>query len=893
MLVFSYAHFLCAFVYAALAAYLLLVRDPPRGARSLGWLCACLAFWSGAYVLVENPHVDKQAAVLLEKLSAPGWLFFPVFYLWFCADFTRACHAWPCRLMPFVAPALVLAFVWDGQVLSDHVRTPFGWAGQWALSPWTVVYYAYLVAYIVYGSWLLHRHACRSASRITHHQVKTVLVAVAIAFPLGAFANIGTRLLGWQFPSVADAAGLLWVAAMVFATVRYGFLDLLPNSAANSVVAAMSEFMFVLDRDDRIVAVNESALSALGYVHSQVVGRDFRELLTHDNDTKVLRVKPTTGTLVKDITLSLCTSSGTSIPVSASLSRVDAPDGTNLGTACLARDITLEQQAREAMEWGTERLEREVVARTRELREANQQLRHEVSERERAEREARASEERFRLLFEYAPDAIYLSDLNGVFLDGNRRAEQLVGRERSELIGTDLAHAGVLLPSELPRALASFADTIAGRPTGPEEFTVVRGDGTTVEAEISTYLVAIGEERTALSVARDVSARKAVEQRQLQSEKMDAIGQLAGGIAHDFNNMLGVIIGYTEMLVRRCPTAQTALHGYAERVLTAARRSADLTSKLLTFARKGQGTRAAVDVHKVIEEVMGLLQHSLDPRITLVPQLEAHQRVVTADAAQIESALLNLGVNARDAMPEGGTLRIATATVQLDEGGIAGFPRSRGPGPYLCITVQDTGTGMSPETRKRAFEPFFTTKELGKGTGLGLSSVYGTVEDHGGVVELESALGVGTTFRLYLPLLDSDTGADADPGQTPAAHGAGTVLVVDDDEMMCGVTVEMLEELGYTALACGDGAQAVEVYRTRGNEIDVVLLDMLMPVLSGRDCYYQLRELDPDVRVIVASGYSNEGDVKKLLAEGALGFVQKPYSVDELALVVKEAVARR
>ncbi len=389
-------------------------------------------------------------------------------------------------------------------------------------------------------------------------------------------------------------------------------------------------------------------------------------------------------------------------------------------------------------------------------------------------------------------------------------------------------------------------------------------------------------------VTRDVTQQKAMEDRLRQSEKMEAIGKLAGGIAHDFNNQLTGVLGYTHLLLARLEDPQ--LREFAAHIRDAALRSAELTRQLLAFGRKGKVLTTATDIHGIIAGVIELLRRTIDKRIEISSRLDAATAIILGDTTQLQGALLNLGLNARDAMPQGGTLLFATGITPVVE------PQpgeEAGPGPHLFVSVSDTGIGMTAETQRRLFEPFFTTKPKGKGTGLGLASVYGTVKAHSGLIRVISEPNRGSTFTLFLPL-------PAEPIQLPAAeplaepqHQAtsGRILLVDDEPTVIGGCRAILHAQGYEVTACLDPVEALEQYKRCWQTIDLVILDMIMPRLSGRDLFTAMRRINPQARVLVCSGYSLDGDAQTVLDAGALGFIAKPFVVDELTRRVSEALA--
>ena len=409
--------------------------------------------------------------------------------------------------------------------------------------------------------------------------------------------------------------------------------------------------------------------------------------------------------------------------------------------------------------------------------------------------------------------------------------------------------------------------------------TIDRGDG---QRSRQTMLVDI----TARREAEEAQERLAEELRHAQ--KMDAIGQLAGGIAHDFNNILTAIRGNAELLALGDDPRER--EEYAQDIVSAASRAADLTQQLLTFARKA-GTRfVGADVGQLVEEVVELLRRSIDRRIDIEVSLEAEESVVTGDPAQLQHALLNLGVNARDAMPGGGTLRFRTRGRWVGQDEIGQHPTLRKVGNYIEVEVSDTGCGIPENIIERIFDPFFTTKEPGHGTGLGLASVYGCVQSHSGEVTVESREGVGTTFRLLLPLGRPQAVMETESAGEAPQPGKGRILIADDEESVRKLAARALERLGYTVTTCVDGREALERYQESDAGYDLVILDMTMPRMNGHETFVALRERYPGVRAVVASGYMTE-EVRQLLEdEGISGVIAKPYRLNDLSRVVAQHV---
>jgi nitrogen-specific signal transduction histidine kinase/CheY-like chemotaxis protein len=385
-----------------------------------------------------------------------------------------------------------------------------------------------------------------------------------------------------------------------------------------------------------------------------------------------------------------------------------------------------------------------------------------------------------------------------------------------------------------------------------------------------------------LAAVRDIGERRRIHQQLRHSEKMEAVGQLAGGIAHDFNNQLAGIIGFAELLRAEGKPGDAAAR-YASGILTAANRAADLTAKLLAFARRGKNLSVSVDVHDLIGEVLTLLERSIDPRINLRAELHASPAHVAGDPTQLQNALLNLALNARDAMPEGGTLTFETAAVVVQ--GSADAVGTVAPGSYLRVDVADTGVGMDEPTRQRIFEPFFTTKA--QGTGMGLAAVYGTVRAHRGAVEVASAPGAGTTFSLLIPAGSPGPSPKPAPRSTPPPSRVDAeVLVAEDDRSVAAMLVSLLSHLGCRATVCGDGEEAVRRYREEPQRFELVILDLTLPKKSGSDAFCEIRRINPMASVVIASGYSADTRLQSLLDGGAAAYLPKPFRLAQLAAIL-------
>jgi two-component system, cell cycle sensor histidine kinase and response regulator CckA len=509
-----------------------------------------------------------------------------------------------------------------------------------------------------------------------------------------------------------------------------------------------------------------------------------------------------------------------------------------------------------------------------------------ISERKAAEESLNLSRELFQAAFQSGPLLMAISDVGtGRFLEVNDNFLRLSGYTREEVIGKTSIELGWIRAEDRKPLVAELVRS--GRVSGTR-LKLTGKNGVPIWCLYFGEIISIAGEQRLLSLADDLTERNLAEEQLRQAVKMEAVGHLAGGVAHDYNNMLTVIIGSAELL-KNFSGNDPMLMKLSSTILDAAKRSADLTRELLTFSRKGERTTVMFDIHKVVRAVVSLLEHSVDKNILLDTRLFAGDVWVSGDPSLLQSALLNLGINARDALPGGGTLTIATENLELDYEFCLLHAFQVEPGPYLEIAVSDTGAGIAKDDLQHIFEPFFTTKAVGEGTGLGLAMVYGTVKSHRGMIEVSSEPGKGTTFKLYLPLAEAAPPATGE--KSPVPRGEGSILLVDDEPLLRDLGKKLLEDLGYRVYLAENGEKALEVYAGHRDEIALVLLDMIMPKMGGKETLQRLVERYPEVVVLITSGFHREGNRNLLKNLGAKGFLQKPYRRETLARAVAQALA--
>ncbi|MGH7385568.1 MAG: PAS domain S-box protein, partial [Candidatus Rokuibacteriota bacterium] len=521
-----------------------------------------------------------------------------------------------------------------------------------------------------------------------------------------------------------------------------------------------------------------------------------------------------------------------------------------------------------------------------------------VSERKRAEGVLRASEARHRAVLESAMDAFVAMDHEGRLTEFNPAAERMFGHARADVLGRPLAET-IIPPSfreahrrGLARYLATGQSSLLG---GRIEVTALRADGSEFPVELTVTRAGTEEPPAFNAYVRDLTAHKraetartSLEMQLQQAQKMEAVGRLAGGVAHDFNNLLTVITGRAHMLLSRLKPGDP-MHRDVELIQKTSQRAVALTSQLLAFSRKQVVQPRVLELGPLVADLAPMLQRMIGEDMELVVEPVQGSGRVKVDASQMEQVLMNLAVNARDAMPKGGRVDVSIRDVEVDEAA-ALHQTNLPPGPYVTIEVSDTGTGMSAETAAHIFEPFFTTK--GQGTGLGLSTVYGIVEQSRGHIAVRSEPGRGTTFVIHLPRVEEPLapGQPAQPGRRLRTTSR-TVLVVDDEPEVLSLATEILKRVGYSVLEASDGATALEVAQRNEGEIHLLVTDMVMPGISGRDLAGRLRALRTALPVLYISGYVQDASARSALASERSAFVAKPFTPELLTDRVRELLA--
>ncbi|MBN2125030.1 MAG: PAS domain S-box protein [Deltaproteobacteria bacterium] len=677
------------------------------------------------------------------------------------------------------------------------------------------------------------------------------LLAISLAATevLSALVVSGISLLRWgtiRYDSLLTGA----VASMIVATIIVSVILLLlrdlrttegnlreSQERYSGIIENIQEGYYELDLAGNLVFFSDPICSILGYSREEILGTNIRcyaDPTAKKTGTDLFNGVYTTGEPAKGFDWKVVRKDGSRAHVEASVSLLTDSEGRGTGFRGIIRDVTERKQSEEAL---------------------------------------RQSEEKARAILNAITEAVVLIDPRGTVLAGNAVVAERLGTTLSELIGRSLYD---FFPPDLAKSRREAAEKAIqhGRPVRTED----ERDGRTYDTNWYPVFNSRGDVVHVAVFAADITETRRLQVQLQHAQKMEAIGTLAGGIAHNFNNLLMAIQGNASlMLMDTSPD-----HPHYKRLKSIEqqiRNGSRLTTQLLGYAREGTYEIRPVNLNSIVRETsetFAQAKREIQVHLDLCEDLSG----VVADQGQLEQVLLNLYVNAADAMQSGGELLLKTTNVTHRE--IAEKTYAVRPGKYVCLSVKDTGTGMDEKTMERIFEPFFTTKRIGEGTGLGLASVYGIVKGHRGYIDVESRPGRGTTFELLFPANGKNVPMENRASGSGLSRGKGTVLLIDDEEDIHQVAEDIIRTLGYHVLVAGNGQDALEIYRESRKEISLVLLDMIMPGMGGGETFDCLKAINPEVKVLLFSGYSINGKAQEIMARGCNGFLQKPFRIEEL-----------
>jgi PAS domain S-box-containing protein len=640
---------------------------------------------------------------------------------------------------------------------------------------------------------------------------------------------------------------------------------------SSDLLETLPDAIVAVDREGTIVQVNSQTQELFGYDRDELMGQKIEMLVPanyrreHHHHRDNFAQAPKTRRMGAGLDLYGRRRNGSEFPVEISLSPVSTENGLFVLSAI--RDISDRKKIEE------------------ELRRAHEELYQRTVE------QLGESRSRLALIIDSSEDAIISKSLDGTITTWNKGAQRIYGYTPEEVIGK---HISLLAPPDHPDEIPEILRKISrGESVEHDESVRVTKDGRRLNVSISVSPLrdAKGDIIGASAIARDITAQKRAEGQLHQSQKMEAIGRLAGGVAHDFNNILGIINACAEFLRDRMdPAAESSQ--YVENIRKSIDRGSSLTRQLLAFSRSSVIQPRVLDLNERLKDVGKLLRPLMGDDVEILIMSKSPTAVVEADPGQLDQIVVNLAVNARDAMPRGGKFILETRAERFDEG-FAEQHQAMSAGKYVVLAVSDTGTGMDEATVSRIFEPFFTTKETGKGTGLGLATVYGIVKQSAGHILVYSELGHGTTFKIYLPSADHKIGLESKPSEAETVspkRQAATILLVEDDEIMRGLTRQLLQQHGYNVVEADDGKSALEWVESHPNPVDLVLTDVVMRRMSGPELVDRLNASRPNLKVVFMSGYTGELIAEREVLKRGVTLLEKPFSRTALLNTIHTAL---
>lgn len=879
----SFLSLAVSFLFFLLSFLSLTYGPKSRVLKLFSLLTLSIAIWALFYSFVYSAD-EKETAWKFWKLSSFGWVTFCAFSLHFSLEFVGLKRNYLIPLIYIPTSAFLFKALEGNLTVKDFYLSSLGWAEiPNKESTWYPLFVIYYMLYVSLTLYLLWRKRKSTRSLKEAKQISLLLGPALLSIILGSFSNVLFPLSGIYFPAVAPIFSSIFALGALSAIFTHRLFNVTPSLAVDQLLHLIDEYFFLLDLDWRITHVNRKAKQDLGYSEDEILSKHPFFIPLFENDPL-----PS-----KELETEIVTKNGESIPVQVFLEEIRDRSGEITGYALIARDlrerkrleeeIEVRKRVEDALFMAHELLESKVKERTKELEMANEALKSEIEEKKRVEQFLKHSEEKYRLLFENAADAICTLDSNLTITSLNRRALDLFGYDVTEILGKDIFETGLIHEDSRTGVYKSLSALAREKGITQGEIKVVKKNGEVLECEVTSasYYDRMKEELAIVSILRDVTEKKRIQEELLNAKKQESLAVLAKGIAHDFNNLLAVVMGNIS-LAKLSPRDEKKLIKRLEDAENAIIRTKELVSKILNFAEKKTGKKTLVSMEKILKEQVALVLSGTSIRCEY--DLPQEIPMVYGDEEQLSQVINGIIWNAREAMSGKGVLSVKMDTVSLPSKNRYSLEK----GEYLRLTIKDTGIGIKEEHLSRVFEPYFSTKEMGarKGVGLSLALAYTFIKNHGGHIEIESQWGLGTSVYIYLPVSGTSSGRNGKDLST------GKVLVMEDEPSLRELIGEILLNYGFEATCVSKGEEAIKSYKESleaGNGFDVVLLDLIVrDGMGAEETIDALKKIDPNVKAVVMSGYVHDPSTFDFRRLGFRAFVSKPFDVESLISLLED-----
>ena len=870
----SYIDFCGAVAYLLMAVYVLAKNYRSWLNISCAVLMLCFAIWSFFSVYVHNPQVPKEIAFTAVAWESLGWSFFSFVYLWFVAILTERKKIYQSPWFYLVGISLSSSLIylqWHRLLVIDLVPVYYGWALVWSRRAVACLLYFSYPAFVAIAVYFLIDFRKKVPDTMARYHMSGVMLSTLVAIVIGSVTNVVLPMLNFHvIPEIANLVAFVWAIYVVHSIAIYKIMTITPAMAADNIIAAMDEGLVIADNRGKIIAINPALCRLLGYTTPELKNKDLSLFLDFDQHS-FAQEDPAPSSKSRDYVLTA--KNGDLIPVILAISPLSDIRGFVHGVVCIATDIREQKKEETGLRLAHTELEKRVNDRTAQLRTMSENLAQES--------------QRLLITLRSIADAVIVTDLDGIVVLINDAAEKLTGYSRDDATGRLIYDIFVVIEQKTRVPITNPVKTVlvSNRPASiPGGTALVAKNGQEIAIDDSAAPIRGDDGRLmgAVLVFRDITGKKRMEEEALKSLKLESLGLLAGGIAHDFNNILTGILTSVSF-VKEASDKKSSHYQLLADAEYAVLRAKDLTHQLLTFAKGGAPVKKISSIADILRDTATFILAGSACRCDI--DIDYSLWHADVDTGQISQVIQNLLLNSIQAMPQGGVITLNAQNIKIVSGSPAGLPV----GNYIQISVHDTGIGIDPRYLPNIFDPYFTTKA--KGSGLGLATSYSIIKKHNGLITVESQLGKGTVFHIYLPAASGPLAKLDQPKRgKPVGALSARVLIMDDEDMILSTAKNILVAAGCSVDCAVSGDEVIARYKqakSSGKPYDVFILDLVIPAgLGGKETLAVLRELDPGVKAIVSSGYSNDPVMADFAAYGFKGIVAKPYTAQELLQAV-------